>query len=131
MRGLLERICVKYSKLNPRLVVLFGSRARGDHLEDSDVDVLVVADNIPRDPRLAFEALYDKDDPLIVPIGMNTEVFLEKLENGDTFILEILEDGRIACGDREFEERAKNLYTMVRQRYHRRGKAWILRDDNS
>ena len=33
-----------------RAVVLFGSRARGDARPDSDIDVLVVADGLPRDP---------------------------------------------------------------------------------
>lgn len=33
-----------------RAVVLFGSRARGDARLDSDIDLLVVADGLPRDP---------------------------------------------------------------------------------
>ena len=33
-----------------RAIVLFGSRARGDARLDSDIDLLVVADGLPRDP---------------------------------------------------------------------------------
>ena len=127
MRSLLGRLCSKYSSLKPRLVVLFGSRARGNHLEDSDFDVLVVADTLPRDPREAFELLYDPEEPLVMPIGMNTEVFLRKLREGSTFILEILEDGVVACGDPRFLEVIHYLYSKVRPRYVRRGRAWILR----
>ena len=29
---------------NPKKVIIFGSRARGEHLEDSDIDVLVISD---------------------------------------------------------------------------------------
>lgn len=29
---------------------------------------------------------------------MNTEVFMRKLKNGSTFILEVIEDGKILCG---------------------------------
>ncbi len=29
---------------NPSKIILFGSRARGDHLEDSDIDIIVVSD---------------------------------------------------------------------------------------
>mgnify|MGYP001770729385 FL=1 len=39
-----EGLCEKYSKFRPRLVVLFGSYARGDYTESSDVDVLIVSD---------------------------------------------------------------------------------------
>ena len=30
-------------KFRPQRVILFGSRARGDHLKDSDVDILIVS----------------------------------------------------------------------------------------
>ena len=36
-----------------RAIVLFGSRARGDARLDSDIDLLVVADGLPRDPTLS------------------------------------------------------------------------------
>ncbi len=121
----MRRLCEKYAKHRPRLVVLFGSRARGDHLETSDIDVLVVADSLPRDPREAFEKLYDPSDPLVMPVGMNTSVFLRKLEEGNTFILEVLEDGKILCGDREFIEEVMRIYREKRRQYIRRGKAWI------
>jgi predicted nucleotidyltransferase len=53
------RFVVKYSKLNPKLVILFGSHARGDYTDQSDVDILVVSDDLPADPRRCFEALFD------------------------------------------------------------------------
>lgn len=31
-------------KFNPDSIILFGSRARGDHLEESDFDLIVVSD---------------------------------------------------------------------------------------
>ena len=36
-----------YGVARPRRVILFGSRARGDHREDSDIDILIVTDEIP------------------------------------------------------------------------------------
>ncbi len=121
----MRSVCEKYARLRPRLVVLFGSRARGDHLEDSDYDVLVVADGLPRDPRKAFELLYDPSDPLVMPIGMPTDVFLRRLREGSTFLLEVLEDGRILCADKGFLEKVMKLYREVRGRYVRQGKAWV------
>lgn len=45
-----------------REVVLFGSHARGDAHEDSDVDVLVVIDDLSyRDRTAVFDLAYDVD----------------------------------------------------------------------
>jgi hypothetical protein len=87
--------------------------------------VLVVADNIPKDPRQAYELLYDPNQPLLSPIGMNTQTFLKKLREGSTFILEILEDGRILCGDHNFIKEVMKLYREKRRQYIRKGKTWI------
>lgn len=118
-------LCSKYAKHKPKLVVLFGSYARGDYTDASDIDVLVVADDLPRDPREAYEALFDPDMPRVSPIGMQTSVFLKKLEEGSTFILEILEDGKILCADGEFLEQIREIYSRVRPKFQRRGKLWI------
>lgn len=118
-------LCSKYARHKPKLVVLFGSYARGDYTDASDIDVLVVADDLPRDPRDAYEALFDPDTPRVSPIGMQTAVFLKKLEEGSTFILEILEDGKILCADEEFLERVREVYARVRPRFRRRGRLWI------
>ena len=36
-----KKISMKY---NPEKIILFGSRARGDNLENSDVDIIIVSD---------------------------------------------------------------------------------------
>ena len=120
-------ICRRYTSLKLRLVVLYGSRARGDHLEDSDVDILVVADELPRDPREAYMMLLDPEHPEIQPLGMNTRVFTRKLREASTFILEILEDGIIICGDPQFQEEVMREYEKARRQYERRGKTWVRR----
>jgi predicted nucleotidyltransferase len=118
-------LCSKYARFKPRLVALFGSYARGDYTDASDIDVLVVADGLPKDPRDAYDALFDPDAPRLSPIGMQTDVFLKKLEEGSTFLLEILEDGKVLCADEEFMRRVKEIYARVRPRFQRRGKLWI------
>ena len=59
------------SVANPRKIVLFGSRARGEHRPDSDVDLLVIEDSpLPRHRRSIplYAALAD------LPIDVDTEV---------------------------------------------------------
>lgn len=108
-----------------KLVVLFGSRARGDYTDESDVDILVVADDLPKDPREAFSALRDTRYPNINPIGFNTEVFLKKLRSGSTFLLEALDDDVVLYADEAFYPTVKRIYEDVRRRYIRKGRTWI------
>ena len=119
-----EGLCEKYSKLRPRLVVLFGSYARGDYTESSDVDVLIVSDVFPKDPREGFRMAFDPEEPKVMPVAMNTEVFLKKLRNGSTFILEVLEDGKVLCDDEGFLRVVRETFSEVRKRFRREGRVW-------
>ncbi len=119
-------LLARYRRFKPKLVVLFGSRARGDYTDSSDYDILVVSDDLPRDPREAFDLLYDLDYPDVSPIGMNTASFLRKLEEGSTFILEILEDGKVLLADEDFLREVMTKFKEIRGRFKREGKTWIL-----
>jgi len=106
-------------------VILFGSYARGDYTDESDIDILVVSDNLSNDPRQASQQLFDSDNPRLMPLGMNTSVFLSKLKSGEPFVVEILEDGKLLCGDEDFYRYVMEIFREVRGRYIRRGKTWI------
>lgn len=121
----LSHLIERYRSVGAKLVVLFGSRARGDYTEYSDYDVLVVGDGIPRDPREAYATLIDPSNPNIQPLGMNTEVFLKKLREGSTFILEILEDGRILYADEVFLNNVMEEFKRIRSKYQRIGRTWV------
>lgn len=79
MRGVLE------ARFGPRLreIVLFGSHARGEAHEDSDVDVLVVIDDLSEPERRAvFDLAYDVARPLpelvvINPLAYSTAQAIE------------------------------------------------------
>ena len=51
-------------KFKPQKILLFGSRARGDHLEESDIDIIVVSDyfkDIPfRERMIQAYGMWDK-----------------------------------------------------------------------
>ncbi len=114
-------------KLLVKLIILFGSRARGDYTNESDTDILVVADDLPKDPRESFAILRDARYIGVNPIGLNTEIFLKKLRAGSPFIIEILEDGKVIYADKEFQEQVMNVYKEVRGKYVRKGSTWIMR----
>ncbi|MEM2440652.1 MAG: nucleotidyltransferase domain-containing protein [Candidatus Bathyarchaeia archaeon] len=83
-------------RLNPQLVILFGSFASGDINEGSDVDILVVAD--------FKENFLDRIGTLmklntfglpVEPLGYTPEEFEKMKRRRNPFILEVLEEGKI------------------------------------
>lgn len=88
-------------RLRPRCVLLFGSFARGDVHEGSDVDVLVVADfAVPFLDRIRL--LLDLNDGIglpLEPVGYTPEEFRHMRETGNRFVQEVLETGQVLYGD--------------------------------
>ncbi|KPV62205.1 MAG: Nucleotidyltransferase domain protein [Candidatus Bathyarchaeota archaeon BA1] len=83
-------------KLNPELVILFGSFATGDINEGSDVDILVVADF--KEPFLdRIRTLMDLNTFKIPiePVGYTPEEFNEMKNRKNPFIMEVLEKGKV------------------------------------
>ena len=57
------------SKVSPERIVLFGSWARGDNNENSDIDILIIVKNLANEreiTRLLNKALLDED--ISIPI---------------------------------------------------------------
>jgi predicted nucleotidyltransferase len=105
--------------------MLFGSRARGDFTNSSDYDVLVVGDEIPKDPRKVPNELYLKVMKMfpgeVDAVFMNSEVFLKKLREGSPFFLQIIEEGKIIEKDEEFWREVIKIYNKLRPLYERKG----------
>ncbi|MCH1771075.1 MULTISPECIES: nucleotidyltransferase domain-containing protein [Metallosphaera] len=109
-----------------RLIMLFGSRARGDFTESSDYDMLYVDDDIPKDPKRVDNQLYLKIVNMfpgdVDALFMNTEVFMKKLYSSDPFILQIIEEGRIIEKDDKFWEKVIEVYREKRKEWVKVGK---------
>lgn len=88
--------------LRLKLVVLFGSYARGDFTEESDIDVCVVAENLPEDifERRSLSGLYRVSG--LRAIGYFPEEFLKELEKPNLFLYDVLEEGLILYYDESF-----------------------------
>lgn len=79
-RGFAE--CV-LRRLSNSTIIVYGSVARGDYNEWSDVDVLIItADEIPTKPVERLETLYEclKNNPLIEPVVITHQEFSEELD---------------------------------------------------
>jgi predicted nucleotidyltransferase len=100
-----QEIYERLKKISERLkkeyhaekVILFGSHARGEGTEDSDIDILVIA---PTNERLfermatVLEIVHDLYNGLpLSPIVLNSKEIEERLKIGDQFVQEIIEEG--------------------------------------
>jgi predicted nucleotidyltransferase len=77
-------------------VILFGSRARGDHREDSDWDICVLlTDDIPEGvytPRRMWEQVRDLGLPIQI-VAMRTCVFEERHRDINALAHDVARDG--------------------------------------
>ena len=82
--------------LHPRRIILFGSRARGDAREDSDVDLLVIADTeLPPDERSFRAHKAVRDLGLATDILVVTPGEVERLRTWMSSIVAVaLREGR-------------------------------------
>ena len=52
------------SKISPERIVLFGSYARGDYKQDSDIDILIIIKNLKNERKITgalYKALLDEN----------------------------------------------------------------------
>lgn len=85
------------ANVDPDRIILFGSRARGDHSEHSDFDLCVLKANVPHRRDLAkqiYRLLYDSN--AAVDVIVETPERFEQLK-GNRFLVynAIAEQGRV------------------------------------
>jgi predicted nucleotidyltransferase len=78
--------------LGVRAVVVFGSVARGDFNDHSDIDVLVVAEHLPPRPLDRYAALGEAPDP-IQAVAWTPREWLGEVERGNPVATEAGEHG--------------------------------------
>ena len=95
-KNLLEKAEIYLKKLReilgPISGVVFGSVSRGDFNDASDIDILVIAEELPAHPVRRLEVLLSPWVPGIDPKGYTRSEF-EQLRQKNQFIQLILEEG--------------------------------------
>jgi len=108
-----------------RAIVLFGSRARGDARSDSDIDLLVVADGLARDPVSRLIELRRGLNGLMATLPGSLDLVArtpsEVESNLSPLLIDVCADGICLFGDAYFEPlrtlalRALDQSGLVRQ----------------
>lgn len=55
--------------------IVYGSTARGDFKDHSDIDVVIVSENLPSNPMQRLDFLFDLSDGFVEPKGYTIEEF--------------------------------------------------------
>lgn len=80
-------------RLGPLSGVVFGSVSRGDFNDASDIDIVVIAEELPTHPLRRLELLLTPWAPGIDPKGYTRSEFEQLKLKGNPFIQLILEEG--------------------------------------
>ena len=101
LRGAAERFAEGLDKGNVLNVILFGSVARDEAGEGSDVDVLLVTKNgrPPKNMEAIEWKILDEKEIYISAVCLTREQVLERMESFDPFILGVLGEGKVLYGD--------------------------------
>lgn len=101
--------------LQPKCIILYGSLARGDFNERSDVDVIVIAPNMPKNYYERAELLYDMIETLdpIEPIGFTPDEFVSMIKKRHCTSLFAMEEGKPLFGKKYFSFLKKIHIDMV------------------
>ena len=106
-------------ELDLKLVILFGSLAKGSWTESSDIDLLIVAEDLSDDPGENFIRL---KRPGIDPHGFSVDRFLREIEKPNLIILDALEYGKRLVADEEFVKIVEDRFEKVKRRF---GLRWV------
>jgi len=83
---------------------LVGSGARGDFNVWSDIDVIVIADDLPERFLDRAELLSFRAPPRVQPVGFTRQEFETALEKRNAMAWEAIQKGIVLVGDRFFEQ---------------------------
>jgi len=98
--------------IKPKCVVLFGSTARGDWDAYSDIDVLIVSDDLPDDFFKSLAILYKPRRGRVQPFGYTTTKVEEMIVNRNSFIINAIK-GAIPIIGEEYYNKLRTLLKSI------------------
>ena len=96
-----EEFASSIPKKNIKAIVLFGSVARGEFTEKSDIDVLIVYKNknLKKEFYYLIDKLLDTYDVHIIPVFLTEKEIQERIKIFDNFIINLINEGRLLYGE--------------------------------
>jgi len=107
-----ERFVEKVRRLDPLLVLLFGSVATGEFTQYSDADVLVLFER-PVD----WETAYACSDGIVQPVVKTRDELAAQIAAGEPFFCEIVEEGQVLFDAGSVYARLRRHVAAARERW--------------
>lgn len=83
-------------------IILFGSYARGDYDEESDVDIMVVVDdedlNYYKEKRIELVNYFLDKEEILLSVIIEQAKFVERYKNHSPFLINVIREGNIIYG---------------------------------
>ena len=115
-------------KLEPNCIILYGSLARGDFNERSDVDIIVISSNLPENYYERAKLLYDMiENPVpIEPLGFTPDEFVRMIRKRHCTSLFAMQEGKPLFGKNYFSY-LKKIHNEILNKYQivKGNSAWI------
>ena len=101
LKTIAEEFSSSISKKNIKSIVLFGSAARKDFTEKSDIDILIIykKKKNKEETNHLIEKLLDRYDVHIVPIYLTEKDVHERIKSFDNFIINLINEGQLLYGE--------------------------------
>lgn len=90
-----EELTRIFAPIRPRLVLMFGSRARGDADAQSDIDLIIVYDTDKRFMARLDELYTLWDLPIAVDMLAYTPEEFERMKRESYFVADAVQNGRV------------------------------------
>ncbi len=114
--------------LNPKCIILYGSFARGDFNERSDIDIIVIAKNLPENYFERTKLLYEqiKTPVPIEPLGYTPSEFIKMIYKRRCTSLFAMSEGIPLHGKKYFFS-LKRIHDKIMKKYNiiKSESAWI------
>ncbi|MBC7080809.1 MAG: nucleotidyltransferase domain-containing protein [Thermoplasmatales archaeon] len=114
-------------KLGAKLIILYGSIAKGNFGVGSDIDILIVSDALPENflERLKVLFLLNESFAPIEAIGYKSDEFRKMVVNAHPIALDALYEGIILHKDEKYEKEIRKIFREVMKRVRKEDFGWI------
>lgn len=101
LRTVAEQFVVSLDKKGIDAVILFGSVARGEFNEKSDIDILIISHhkNVKEEIEQLVDKFLEMYDVHVVPLFLTKQEVLERIKRFDNFLITLINEGQLLYGE--------------------------------
>jgi len=115
------------AKMNVKCVILFGSRARGDFMPHSDVDLIIIGDFTEKFLDRILIISEENDSPYNFETFCYTELEFESMfKRGNALVLDAIYEGIPLEGEEFFRMYKNQMNSLIKKGLKRTTCTWVL-----